>query len=64
MENAVSVLIKYESSGYNAALSELSKSLAEGTLIQRELIADHSILAVLQFKLGKAVNLIQLLTNI
>ncbi len=63
-ENAVAVLIKYEYSGYDAALSELSKSLAEGKLIQRELIAVHSILAAMQFDLGKTVNLIKLLTNI
>jgi len=63
-ENAVQVLIAYESSGYNAALSVLKNSIAEGKLVQRELIAVHSILAAMQFELGKTVNIIQILANI
>ena len=63
-ENAVQVLIAYESSGYDAALSVLKNSISEGKLIQRELIAVHSILAAMQFELGKTVNIIQILANI
>ena len=61
-ENAVKVLEKYEELGYKSArvmISEMTESHLE---MDRILIAKHSILAAMQWKIGKTIQLIRLLS--
>ncbi|MEQ8243522.1 type 1 glutamine amidotransferase domain-containing protein [Fulvivirga sp.] len=61
-ENSVSVLITYESKGFDAAKVEIDKSCKQDPRsIDRELIAVHSLVATMQLNLGKSFDLIQLL---
>ncbi len=59
-ENAVSVLKAYEIDGYQAAKEEMIENLSE---IDHQLIAMHSIVAAMQWRMIKSVDLIRLLAN-
>ncbi len=60
-EISVAILNMYAQSGYEQARQLLAKKLDEGTPIQRELLAVHSIVSTMQWKLGTTVELIRLL---
>ncbi|MGB3182400.1 MAG: type 1 glutamine amidotransferase domain-containing protein [Cyclobacteriaceae bacterium] len=62
-ENAVRVLMQYESSGYDAALAELQSTMAEGKPVQRSVIGVHCVIAAMNLQPGKMVNLIRLLSH-
>jgi len=63
-ENAIQILKKYEDLGYQNALVQLETFNVNKKPVQRELIAVHGILAVMKFEIGKAFNLIRLLTHL
>ncbi len=60
-ENSVQILIKYAENGYDDAKNMINHYANKGKPIDRELLAVHSLLAMYQLKIGKAVNLIRLL---
>ncbi|MTI38705.1 type 1 glutamine amidotransferase domain-containing protein [Fulvivirga lutimaris] len=63
-ENSISVLITYESKGFDDAKGEIDKACKQDPRsIDRELIAVHSLVATMQFDLKKTVDLIQLLRH-
>ncbi|HEY7884415.1 MAG TPA: type 1 glutamine amidotransferase domain-containing protein, partial [Cellvibrionaceae bacterium] len=60
-ENTVSVLQVYESQGYSAAKSAAREHLSETkTALTRNLIVMHSLVAVMQGRIGKAIDMISL----
>jgi len=61
-ENAVKVLEKYEELGYKSARMMISEMTDSHLEMNRILIAKHSILAAMQWKIGKTVQLIRLLS--
>ncbi|MFZ1809386.1 MAG: type 1 glutamine amidotransferase domain-containing protein, partial [Cyclobacteriaceae bacterium] len=62
-ENSISVLGTFEAEGYSKAKSTIDQFCTEDALsIDREIIAVHSIVAAMQFELGKTINLIRLLS--
>lgn len=62
-ESTVSILAIYENDGYNKAKNTIKKYCSNNTRpIDRELLAVHSIVAAMQFKIVKAVNLVRLLS--
>lgn len=63
-ENAIQILKKYETLGYQNTIVQLQSFMISKKPVQRELIAIHSILAVMKFEIGKAFNLIRLLTHL
>ncbi len=60
-ENSILVLNTYHSEGYHAAQERLSSHIEKGNPISHELIAVHSIVVVMQWEIGKAVDMIRLL---
>lgn len=60
-ENSVQILNTYEKEGDEAARIMIDRFLSEGIPIQRELIAVHCFLSVMQRRLGRAIDLIGLL---
>ncbi|ELR73422.1 ThiJ/PfpI family protein [Fulvivirga imtechensis AK7] len=60
-ENAVEILNVYGKIGYAAARKHIDEFHSNGRLVNRELVAVHSIVAAMQWKLGNAVALIRLL---
>jgi hypothetical protein len=63
-ENSVSVLIAYENEGYDQAREQIDKFCRQDAKsIDRALIAVHSLVATMEFKLKKAADLIQLLRH-
>ncbi|MGI9545587.1 MAG: type 1 glutamine amidotransferase domain-containing protein, partial [Cyclobacteriaceae bacterium] len=62
-ENTISILATYENDGYREAKNTIKKYCSNKTRpIDRELLAVHSIVAAMQLKITKAVNLIGLLS--
>jgi putative intracellular protease/amidase len=60
-ENSVAILNLYAQSGYDRAKLLLEQNLNEGTPINRELLAVHSIISTMQWKLGTTIDLIRIL---
>lgn len=61
-ENTIAVLLAYESRGYAGAKARLeSLPAVEGGSIDRRLMARHGLVAVWQWRIGKAADLIRLL---
>ncbi|MEQ9008130.1 MAG: type 1 glutamine amidotransferase domain-containing protein, partial [Ekhidna sp.] len=60
-EISVAILNMYARLGYEQARQLLAKNLNEGTPIHRELLAVHSIISAMQWKLGTTIDLIRLL---
>lgn len=61
-ENSVTVLLSYEKNGEEKAQKLIEQvCLKDPMAIDRELIAVHSLVAAMQFDLGKTIDLIQLL---
>lgn len=58
------ILNTYQSDGSKEAKKLIDRFLSESKPIQRELIAIHCVMAVMQFKLGKTVDLINLLRHL
>lgn len=62
-ENSISILGVYEAEGYSKAKAAVEEFCTRDALaIDREMIAIHSIVAAMQFELGKTINLIRLLS--
>ena len=61
-ENSVTVLLNYEKNGEEKARKLIEQvCLKDPMAIDRELIAVHSLVGIMQFDLGKTIDLIQLL---
>ncbi|MEP2669639.1 MAG: type 1 glutamine amidotransferase domain-containing protein [Cyclobacteriaceae bacterium] len=62
-ENSISILGVFEAEGYSKAKAAVDDFCTNDALaIDREMIAVHSIVAAMRFKLGKTINLIRLLS--
>lgn len=61
-EHSIEILGRYESEGYEGAKNTINQYANDGLPIDRELLAVHGIVAVMQFDLVKTVNLISLLS--
>ena len=60
-ENGIAILNTYETNGFDAADKKIHEFLLGNKSFSHELIAVHSIVAVMQWEIGKAVDLIRLL---
>jgi hypothetical protein len=60
-EHSIAILGVYESNGLDQAKSTLKEYIEANKAIDREVLAIHSILGVMQFNLVKTVQLIRLL---
>ncbi|MDO3387569.1 type 1 glutamine amidotransferase domain-containing protein [Gilvimarinus sp. SDUM040013] len=64
-ERAVELLGRYESFGNLKARQKLSMSIAKGQILpDRQLIAMHSVVALMELKIGKAIDLLSLAKQI
>ncbi|UHQ54404.1 type 1 glutamine amidotransferase domain-containing protein [Microbulbifer sp. YPW16] len=65
-ENTVELLLAYETDGHRGALTRLETfqqaASGEGEAINRRLLAMHGIVAVMQGRVGKAVDIVRLLS--
>ncbi|MFY0627707.1 MAG: type 1 glutamine amidotransferase domain-containing protein [Reichenbachiella sp.] len=62
-ENTVEVLMAYEETGYAGAKKEIKHFISNGNKpIDKNLLAMHSIVAAMQWKIGKTINIIRLLS--